>query len=1217
MPDSPPSSPPSSSPPKKRHARSRRRRGRARPRPATGDDAPLHLRCTTHFRAGDQQRGEKYFQQQRVQLQVDGQRARASVRGSERPAYSVGLDWSRVETNHRLHAFCECERFVGGSPCKHVWATLLAFADQHAAKQPKGKDRLGLRKDRLSSWSDLELSNAARKAPTSKEKRAKARSTDSDTSRSKRRQPRPRRSKRGNPTPTWRSQLHRITQEMERLAADSGTYGRVPKGLELQLLVNTSASLAATGLVIDIFGRRQTAAGKTGKLRRTSIDLETLDAIFQGLNNGAGIGTNRVGSTEAEAADATSDHHVPAVIAALPPEAQKSQGGRGRRPKNNNNGLFQQLRIPRTLYSAALPPLCRSGALRHWDGRRLGDPAQLEWDQGHPWTLLLQLEFAAAGRMRLRGMLERPSDGEEAECVPLSKAVMVLPIQHDGAAFSAATGVTPSASDRALLLLDDSLGHIEIDAERDLPWIKLLREEDELIIPEDGVEEAVTSLLEMPRLPRLETPEGLQLNDTSSSPHPKLSLHPEDTPEWMNPQLVAELSFTYGGQVVDAGDPRPAAVDWEHGTYARRDIESERTSLVRLLELGFKPIAGGAGDGLELDPLELPAVAEALLIEGWDVEAHGTTIRPPAPPALRVESNVDWFELSGQVDYNGNKIDLAKILAAIRRGDRTIDLKDGSKGLVPESWMDTYGSLADLAQEDTEEEGNLRFLPSQALLVDGLLAAMPPANVDRAFKELREKLRSFEAIKPKKEPRGFRGTLRSYQRSGLGWLCFLREFGLGGVLADDMGLGKTVQALALLKTFRTKAKTTGKPYLVVAPRSLVYNWMDETKRFVPTFKCVEYSGPGREAIREKINDYDLVLTTYGTLRRDIGFLATVEFDTVILDEAQAIKNPESQTAKASRLLRGQNRLALTGTPIENHIGELGSIFEFLNPGLLGRLPALEVLAGGRVPSKDELALVATGIRPFILRRTKEEVLPDLPEKTEQVLQCELNPEQRAIYDQLAASYRENLLHEVESKGVGGNAMQVLEALLRLRQIACHPGLVSDEWKEAGSSKLEMLHLQVKEVLAEGHKLVVFSQFTSLLALVREEFDSQGQTYAYLDGQTRDRGEVVERFQTDPECNLFLISLKAGGVGLNLTAASYVFLLDPWWNPAVEAQAIDRAHRIGQNQKVFAYRLIAKDTVEEKMLELQKSKRKIADAILDGEGQSLRDLTSDDLRMLLS
>jgi len=380
---------------------------------------------------------------------------------------------------------------------------------------------------------------------------------------------------------------------------------------------------------------------------------------------------------------------------------------------------------------------------------------------------------------------------------------------------------------------------------------------------------------------------------------------------------------------------------------------------------------------------------------------------------------------------------------------------------------------------------------------------------------------------------------------------------------------------------------------------------------------VEYGGPGREALQDDLDKQDLVLTTYGTLRRDIGFLAKVEFDTIILDEAQAIKNPESQTAKASRLLQAHHRLALTGTPIENHLGELGSIFEFLNPGLLGRLPALEVLAGGRQPSKEELALVSKGIKPFILRRTKEEVLPDLPEKTEQVLQCSLNDEQQKLYDQLAASYRESLLTQVEEKGVGGSAMQVLEALLRLRQIACHPGLVNDEWEEAGSAKLEMLFEQITSVREEGHKLVVFSQFTSLLAYVRKELDRQGIEYAYLDGQTRDRGEVVDRFQTDDDCNLFLISLKAGGVGLNLTAASYVFLLDPWWNPAVEAQAIDRAHRIGQQQKVFAYRLIARDTVEEKMLELQKSKRQIADAILDGEGQSIKDLTADDLRLLLS
>ncbi|MCG8457394.1 MAG: DEAD/DEAH box helicase, partial [Holophagales bacterium] len=354
-----------------------------------------------------------------------------------------------------------------------------------------------------------------------------------------------------------------------------------------------------------------------------------------------------------------------------------------------------------------------------------------------------------------------------------------------------------------------------------------------------------------------------------------------------------------------------------------------------------------------------------------------------------------------------------------------------------------------------------------------------------------------------------------------------------------------------------------------------------------------------------------------TLRRDVGYLATVEFDTVILDEAQAIKNRQSQAAKASRLLNGRNRLALTGTPIENHLGELGSIFEFLNPGLFGRLPKLDALAGGRNPSQRELKLVAEGIRPFILRRTKSQVLTDLPPKTELTLHCTLNPRQRELYDQLRAHYQTHLMEQVEGQGVSRSAFQVLEALLRLRQVACHPGLVDPEWEEAGSSKLETLFDHVSEVLAEGHKVLCFSQFTKLLAYVRRELDERGVSYAYLDGSTRNRGEVVDRFQSDPDTNLFLISLKAGGVGLNLTAAGYVFLLDPWWNPAVEAQAIDRAHRIGQNQPVFAYRLIARDTVEEKSLELQGSKRRLADAILEGEGQMLRDLTADDLQMLLS
>jgi SNF2 family DNA or RNA helicase len=696
---------------------------------------------------------------------------------------------------------------------------------------------------------------------------------------------------------------------------------------------------------------------------------------------------------------------------------------------------------------------------------------------------------------------------------------------------------------------------------------------------------------------------------------PRLVLEP--SPVSAQTSLTAELSFDYGALRVRAEDSRSAIVDWDKQTMLRRDLEAEHEALVRLLELGLRPVESSEGHvrALELAASEVPGVIEPLLREGWSVEVQGRSVSAPSPPALRVVSGIDWFDLSGEVEFAGGRLELPRLLEAVARGDRFIKLEDGSQGLLPAEWMETYDSLAKLARDSTET--GLRFLPSQALIVDALLSAMPPADVDAEFARLRERLSSFERLKPKKEPKSFNGTLRSYQRLGLGWLEFLREFGLGGVLADDMGLGKTVQVLALTQIHRSASKSTKLPFLVVAPRSIVYNWVDEASRFTPKLRVAEYHGASREALQGKFDEFDIIVTTYGTLRRDVGYLATVEFDTVILDEAQAIKNATSQTAKASRLLSARHRLALTGTPIENHLGELGSIFEFLNPGMLGRLPRLEVLNGGRAPTKQELELLSRDIRPFILRRTKEQVLPDLPPKTEQILFCELREPQRELYDKLRATYQASLLEQVEAKGVSGSAMQVLEALLRLRQIACHPGLVDTAWEDAGSAKLEALFEQVSEVLDEGHKVLVFSQFTSLLAYVRRQLDEDGIEYAYLDGKTQKRGEIVDRFQNDPSCNLFLISLKAGGVGLNLTAAGYVFLLDPWWNPAVEAQAIDRTHRIGQTQAVFAYRMIARDTVEEKLLKLQGTKRKLAEAILDAEGQALRDLTADDLRLLLS
>ena len=495
---------------------------------------------------------------------------------------------------------------------------------------------------------------------------------------------------------------------------------------------------------------------------------------------------------------------------------------------------------------------------------------------------------------------------------------------------------------------------------------------------------------------------------------------------------------------------------------------------------------------------------------------------------------------------------------------------------------------------------------------------------DEAFERARGRLREFSGIAPAEAPPGFKGELRGYQQAGLGWLHFLRDFGFGGCLADDMGLGKTVQVLALLESRRTRRKRDRlPPSLVVVPRSLVFNWLAEATRFTPRLRVLDHTGSDRGGADpaqggEAFASHDLVLTTYGTLRKDIATLREVEFDYLILDEAQAIKNADSQTAKAARLLRGKHRLALSGTPVENHLGELWSLLEFLNPGILGASPTFRQLADApRAPLAGNQGALARALRPLLLRRTKEAVAPELPPRLEQTIYCELPPRQRRLYDELRDHYRAALSRRIGDQGLGRAKIMVLEALLRLRQAACHPGLLDERRAGEPCAKLDLLLPQLREVLAEGHKALVFSKFTSFLALLCRQLDAEGTSYLYLDGRTRDRREKVESFQSDPESRLFLISLKAGGLGLNLTGADYVYLLDPWWNPAVEAQAIDRAHRIGQARPVFASRLVARDTVEEKILDLQKTKRDLADAVIQADKSLLAALSREDLEMLLS
>jgi superfamily II DNA or RNA helicase len=680
---------------------------------------------------------------------------------------------------------------------------------------------------------------------------------------------------------------------------------------------------------------------------------------------------------------------------------------------------------------------------------------------------------------------------------------------------------------------------------------------------------------------------------------------------------ACSLRFAYGDTFVEPDDPG-ATVELKEGGLARRDRSGERRALAAFLEAGGELVATDERRGPRpaLAPDRMQEATHRLALAGWTVDFSGARVRSDGRAHFEISSGIDWFDVAGSMDFGGEAVPLPDILAAARRGDRFITLSDGSFGLLPEEGSKSWALIRSLGKVEGDA---VRFGKSQGWLLDALLFERESeVRFDAGFEDLRERLARVASSEAREEPESFEGELRTYQREGLGWITALRDLGLGGCLADDMGLGKTVQVLAELEERRRDAESS-RPSIVVAPKSLIFNWGREAARFAPELRVVTYTGPERHDLLGAIPEADLVITTYGTLRRDVQRLSEVEFDYAVLDEAQTIKNASSQVSKAVRLLRANHRLALTGTPIENHIGELWSIFEFLNPGMLGRSTSFRRLFSARRNdqlSDEERLGIARAMRPFLLRRRKEDVLSDLPEKSEQTIFCDLLPEQRKDYDEIRDYYRASLLQ-------GGQAvatlprMHVLEALLRLRQAACHPGLLDPGRLEEPSAKFEVLVPMLEELREEGHKALVFSQFTQHLAALRRILDEKQIPHAYLDGRTRRREDQVDRFQSDPDCPLFLISLKAGGHGLNLTAADYVFLLDPWWNPAAEAQAIDRTHRIGQTRKVMAYRLIARDTAEEKVLELQGQKRELAEAILARDESVLREMTQEDLELLLS
>lgn len=840
--------------------------------------------------------------------------------------------------------------------------------------------------------------------------------------------------------------------------------------------------------------------------------------------------------------------------------------------------------LSNSLQPLLLARMCATGRCMFRPEVKDAELKQLEWDDSTTWQFWLVVK-RTDDQYALTPVLRNGVDEIEFFAAPLTTEAVVISPDFKIARFSPNDART---------------------------WIAALRTSGGLRIPATESQHLIAQLLDLPSIPNIEVPPELRFERVSFPPQPRLIVRKSQFAPYQT-ELEAKLSFDYEGVEIDYFDKRNGLYDRNRNRYIERDPESEKNALTLLHTLSIKR-GSQYSDTFRVTPRNLPRAVTGLLANGWRVEAEGKLYRNPASSSLSVSSGIDWFELHGSLNFGEDlEVKLPQLLAALRRGQKVIPLGDGSFGVLPEEWLQQYGLLASFG---VAEEDHLRFQRTQTGVLDALLAARPEITCDETFARVRKEWQNFDGIKPVAAPRGFVGQLRDYQREGLGWFEFLQRFKFGGCLADDMGLGKTVQVLALLESQRNRKS---RPSLAVVPRSLIFNWQQEAARFTPRLRVLTHAGSERIKGHAHFKDYDLILTTYGTLRRDVIHFDDVEFDFVILDEAQAIKNAGTETAKAARLLKSRQRLALSGTPIENHLGELWSLFEFLNPGMLGSASVFQLSTNGtQKPDEDTRVMLSRALRPFILRRTKQQVAKELPEKLEQTIYCEMDERQRRQYEELRDYYRQSLLEKVSRQGINKSKIQILEALLRLRQTACHPALVTGSLDEdTPNAKLDVLLPRLSEVIEENHKAIVFSQFTSFLSIVRKRLDDQGVAYEYLDGKTSNRGKAVERFQRDPDCKLFLISLKAGGQGLNLTAAEYVFLLDPWWNPAVEAQAIDRAHRIGQTNRVFAYRLISRDTVEEKVLELQSTKRELADAIINADNSVIRNITGEDLRLLLS
>jgi len=577
-----------------------------------------------------------------------------------------------------------------------------------------------------------------------------------------------------------------------------------------------------------------------------------------------------------------------------------------------------------------------------------------------------------------------------------------------------------------------------------------------------------------------------------------------------------------------------------------------------------------------------------------------------------VEGN-DWFDIHAKVLFGEYEIPFLKIRNLILQGKKEFLLENGETAIIPENWFTQYAEFFNFIEQNGENQQFFLKKHHISLIQDLQNDSLAVAVLSRKL----EKLRDFEEIQTYDIPKGFNGKLRPYQKAGYDWMRFLNEYNFGGCLADDMGLGKTVQTLSLLASQKELKNAT--PSLLIMPTSLIYNWEKEAQKFTPHLKLLSYTGTNRGKNTKQFDHYDVVLTSYGIVRIDIDLLKNHRFNYVILDESQAIKNPASNITNAVMQLNSQHRLVLTGTPLENSTMDLWSQMTFINPGILGSQHSFKnefQIPIEKKADETKLKKLYSIIKPFMLRRHKSQVATELPPKIEAIHYAQMTELQEIEYEEAKAYYRNLILNHIEKEGISKSQIMVLQGLTKLRQLANHPRL-TDQAYAGDSGKLDDVIQKLDTILEEGHKVLIFSQFVKHLSLFREHLDKESRSYAYLDGSTSDRQAQVELFQNNPNIQIFLISLKAGGLGLNLTAADYVFILDPWWNPAIEAQAVDRAHRIGQVNPVFTYKFITKNTVEEKILALQQSKKRLANELITTEESFVKSLSKDDVLALLA